>query len=82
MTDGKNAIVTEELSRVYRMGGADIPALRGVNMTVPAGTFMSLKGRSGSGKTTLLNCVGGLDRPSSGTVSILERNWVTGANVN
>ncbi len=70
MTDGKNAIVTEELSRVYRMGGADIPALRGVNMTVPAGTFMSLKGRSGSGKTTLLNCVGGLDRPSSGTVSI------------
>ncbi len=70
MTDGKNAIVTEELYRVYRMGGADIPALRGVNMTVPAGTFMSLKGRSGSGKTTLLNCVGGLDRPSSGTVSI------------
>ena len=66
----RSAIVTRDLSRVYRMGGQDIPALRGVNMTVPAGRYVSLKGRSGSGKTTLLNCVGGLDRPTSGTVSI------------
>ena len=78
MADGANAIVTQELTRVYRMGGEDIPALRGVNMSVPVGTFMSLKGRSGSGKTTLLNCVGGLDRPSSGTISIFGEelgNW-------
>ncbi len=71
MADNPYAIVTKELTRVYQMGGEDIPALRGVNMSVPAGAFMALKGRSGSGKTTLLNCVGGLDRPSSGTVSIL-----------
>ncbi len=70
MAHDANAIVTEELTRVYRMGGEDIPALRGVNMKVPTGAFISLKGRSGSGKTTLLNCVGGLDRPSSGSISI------------
>lgn len=78
MADGPIAIVTEELMRVYKMGGVDIPALRGVNMSIPAGTFMALKGRSGSGKTTLLNCIGGLDRPSSGTVSIFGEelgNW-------
>ena len=78
MADGANAIVTVDLMRVYKMGGVDIPALRGVNMSIPAGTFMALKGRSGSGKTTLLNCIGGLDRPSSGTVSIFGeelRDW-------
>ncbi len=78
MAESASAIVTEELTRVYRMGGEDIPALRGVNMSIPANTFMALKGRSGSGKTTLLNCVGGLDRPSSGTVRIFGEalgNW-------
>ena len=64
------AILTEELTRTYRMGGQDIPALRGVNLTVPEGRYMSLKGRSGSGKTTLLNCIGGLDTPTSGVVRI------------
>ena len=64
------AILTEELTRTYRMGGQDIPALRGVNLVVPEGRYMSLKGRSGSGKTTLLNCIGGLDTPTSGAVRI------------
>ena len=64
------AILTEELTRTYRMGGQDIPALRGVNLVVPEGRYMSLKGRSGSGKTTLLNCIGGLDTPTSGVVRI------------
>ena len=64
------AILTEELTRIYRMGGQDIPALRGVNLVVPEGRYMSLKGRSGSGKTTLLNCIGGLDTPTSGAVRI------------
>lgn len=72
------AIVIEDLTRVYRMGGQEIPALRGVNMAVPVGRFVTLKGRSGSGKTTLLNCIGGLDRPTSGTITIfgeLVENW-------
>ena len=75
---GPAAIQVENLTRTYRMGGQDIPALRGVNMHVPAGRFMALKGRSGSGKTTLLNCIGGLDRPTSGAVAIfgeLIENW-------
>ena len=67
---GLPAILTEELTRTYRMGGQDIPALRGVNLVVPEGRYMSLKGRSGSGKTTLLNCIGGLDTPTSGVVRI------------
>ncbi len=46
------------------------PALRGVNLTIAAGSLIALKGRSGSGKTTLLNCLGGLDRPTKGTVRI------------
>ncbi len=64
------AIQVDNLTRTYRMGGQDIPALRGVTMQVPAGRFMALKGRSGSGKTTLLNCIGGLDRPTDGTIAI------------
>jgi putative ABC transport system ATP-binding protein len=48
----------------------EVAALRGIDLCIPAGGFVALKGRSGSGKTTLLNCVGGLDRPSSGTVRV------------
>jgi len=53
-------------------GGDEIitRALRGVNLDLTAGEFTSMAGPSGSGKTTLLNIIGGLDRPTSGTVSI------------
>lgn len=69
-TDDTLAIQTEELWRVYKLGDQEIPALRGVNLNIPRGAFMSLKGRSGSGKTTLLNCLGGLDQPTRGIVRI------------
>ncbi|GAB3674440.1 ABC transporter ATP-binding protein [Actinocorallia lasiicapitis] len=58
------------LSRIYRGGGGQVHALRGVSFTVPAGELVAVKGRSGSGKTTLLNLVGGLDRPDGGTVTV------------
>jgi len=65
-------IETKDLWRVYRSKiGAEIPALRGVNLRVEAGTFVTLKGRSGSGKTTLLNCLAGLDKPTSGSAIVL-----------
>ena len=64
------AIETDELWRVYKLGDQEIPALRGVNLRIKTGAFISLKGRSGSGKTTLLNCLGGLDQPTKGTVRI------------
>lgn len=64
-------IITQELWRSYRLGTQqEVHALRGVNLSVEAGSYLALKGRSGSGKTTLLNCIGGLDRPTSGTVSV------------
>jgi ABC-type lipoprotein export system ATPase subunit len=66
---------TEALERVYRVGTRQVHALQGVHLTVEAGCFIALRGRSGSGKTTLLNCIGGLDRPSSGRV------WVQGQDL-
>jgi ABC-type lipoprotein export system ATPase subunit len=59
-------VQTVGLRRVYRAGGQEVHALRGVDLEIPPGIFVAIKGRSGSGKTTLLNCIGGLDRPTSG----------------
>lgn len=71
------AVETENLWRVYpsRTRTAEgVPALRGVNLQVPSGRFIVLRGRSGSGKTTLLNCLAGLDRPTSGSVRVLGQD--------
>jgi putative ABC transport system ATP-binding protein len=69
---GSNLIIeTHELVRTYRIGPhQEVPALRGVDLNIPAGHVVAVKGRSGSGKTTLLNCLGGLDRPDGGVVLI------------
>ncbi|HEY4689488.1 MAG TPA: ABC transporter ATP-binding protein [Anaerolineae bacterium] len=64
-------IAVEDLWRIYKVGSQEIQALRGVQLHVEPGCFVALKGRSGSGKTTLLNCLGGLDRPDSGTLRVL-----------
>ena len=64
-------VETVDLWRVYRLGDLEIPALRGLNLTIGVGELIALKGRSGSGKTTLLNCLGGLDRPTKGSIRIL-----------
>jgi ABC-type lipoprotein export system ATPase subunit len=56
--------------RIYTLGDQEIQALRGINLRIQPGQFISLKGRSGSGKTTLLNCLGGLDQPTKGSVRI------------
>jgi len=59
-------IRAENLTKDYMMGGSVVHALRGVNLSVDRGEFLSIVGPSGSGKTTLLNVVGALDRPSGG----------------
>ena len=58
------------ITKHYRQGSIDVPALRGIDLTIEKGDFASLAGPSGSGKTTFLNIVGGLDRPTEGSVNI------------
>jgi len=63
-------VEVRELSRTYRQGALEVPALRGVDLDIEPGEFTVLMGPSGSGKTTLLNQIGALDLPDSGSVLI------------
>jgi putative ABC transport system ATP-binding protein len=62
------------LTKVYRMGTAEVHALRGVDLAIGAGEFVVLLGPSGSGKSTLLNILGGLDTPTAGEVRFLDHD--------
>jgi putative ABC transport system ATP-binding protein len=59
-------IRVEHLHKTYRMGDIEVPALRGINLTIDRGEFVAVMGASGSGKSTFMNILGCLDRPSSG----------------
>jgi putative ABC transport system ATP-binding protein len=58
------------LNKTYRRGGEEIHVLQGLNLEVDAGEFVAFMGPSGSGKTTLLNLLGGLDLPSTGSITV------------
>jgi len=63
---------TKDLSRVYTMGDTEVRALDNVALDIRRGEYVSIMGPSGSGKSTLFNMIGGLDKPTKGTVFIDE----------
>lgn len=64
------AVDVENVRKVYKRDAQDIVVLDGINLQVPNGEFVALMGPSGSGKTTLLNLIAGIDRPTSGKVTV------------
>jgi putative ABC transport system ATP-binding protein len=60
----------DRVSKIFRRGSEQIHVLEELSLTVPRGEFLALMGPSGSGKSTLLNLIGGLDRPTAGTVEV------------
>ncbi len=66
-------VEVRNVSRVYERGKQKVEALHSVELNIAQGDFLALMGPSGSGKTTLLNLIGGLDTPSTGTISVAGR---------
>lgn len=65
---------TKNLKKYYGGGDTQVKALDGVNLSVEGGEFVAIVGTSGSGKSTLLHMLGGLDRPTGGTVTVAGKN--------
>jgi putative ABC transport system ATP-binding protein len=70
MSDDRTLVRVRELHKVFHRGTERIDVLQGLDLEIASGDFLALMGPSGSGKTTLLNLLGGLDRPSQGTIDI------------
>jgi len=65
-----NLITLENVKKIYVSGEVNVPALKGINLSIETKTFISFIGPSGSGKTTLLNLIGSLDKPTEGKVFV------------
>lgn len=68
----KNLVRVRNVDKVFKRGSEEVHVLGGLDLEIPEGEFLALMGPSGSGKSTLLNLIGGLDRPSQGTVEVGE----------
>src|ERR1700730_15360554 len=73
MSNG-DIIEIRELRKVYRVGKVDVPALRGVDLSVQRGEFLAIVGPSGSGKSTLFHIIGALTPPTSGQVKVADQD--------
>ena len=81
MTQTDRALIrVEHASRTFQMGDVAVPALTDANLEIHAGEFIVILGPSGSGKTTLLNLIGGIDRPTEGSVWYREQNLAQGGD--
>ncbi|MDT8897507.1 ABC transporter ATP-binding protein [Thermanaerothrix sp. 4228-RoL] len=67
-------VLTQNLVKIYGQGLTAVHALKGINLTIQPGEFVAVMGPSGCGKSTLLHLIGGLDRPTSGTVIVDGEN--------
>src|SRR3954452_5526575 len=72
MNTNDTLVNVDGVAKVFHRGSEDIHVLSELHLKVPQGEFLALMGPSGSGKSTLLNLIGGLDRPTKGTVSIAD----------
>lgn len=68
----RTVVRTQGVKKIYKMGDIEVHALRGIDLEIYAGEYLSIMGPSGSGKSTFFNMVGGLDKPSAGKVYIDE----------
>jgi len=64
----------EDIRKTYRMGNLDVEVLKGINLKIETGEFVSIMGTSGSGKTTLMNIIGCLDVPTSGRYVLTDKD--------
>jgi putative ABC transport system ATP-binding protein len=70
-------ITMENITKSYRLGETDVPILKGIDLQIDEGEYVSIMGASGSGKSTLMNIIGCLDRPTSGEYYLEDRNLTT-----
>jgi len=72
MAEAGNVVRVKNVTKTFKLGKIDVQALKGVDLAISKGDYISIMGPSGSGKSTLFNMIGGLDKPSSGKVFIDE----------
>jgi putative ABC transport system ATP-binding protein len=72
MPEERNIVRVSGVTKVFRLGKIEVQALKGVDLQIQAGRYVSIMGPSGSGKSTLFNMIGGLDKPTTGKVFIDE----------